>query len=56
MSANLSELSVKENALKNLILLAMLSLSFALVGCNTMKGFGEDLQKAGEKIEGAAKK
>jgi predicted small secreted protein len=42
--------------MKKLILLAILPLMFALVGCNTMKGFGEDLQKAGEKIEGAAKK
>jgi predicted small secreted protein len=25
-------------------------------GCNTVKGIGQDLQKAGEKIEGAAKK
>jgi predicted small secreted protein len=28
----------------------------ALAGCNTVKGFGQDMQKAGEKIEGAAKK
>ena len=27
-----------------------------LVGCNTVKGVGQDLQKAGEKIEDAAKK
>ncbi|MDD2924143.1 entericidin A/B family lipoprotein [Rhodoferax sp.] len=27
-----------------------------LAGCNTVKGVGQDLQKAGEKIEGAAKK
>jgi predicted small secreted protein len=25
-------------------------------GCNTVKGVGQDLQKAGEKIEDAAKK
>ncbi len=28
----------------------------ALVGCNTVKGVGQDLQKAGAKIEDAAKK
>jgi predicted small secreted protein len=28
----------------------------ALAGCNTVKGVGQDLQKAGEKIEDAAKK
>ncbi len=27
-----------------------------LAGCNTVKGIGQDLQKAGEKIEDAAKK
>ncbi|MCM2296292.1 entericidin A/B family lipoprotein [Rhodoferax sp.] len=28
----------------------------ALVGCNTVKGVGQDLQKAGETIEDAVKK
>ena len=27
-----------------------------LVGCNTVKGMGQDIQKAGEKIEDVAKK
>ncbi len=27
-----------------------------LTACNTVKGVGQDIQKAGEKIEGAAKK
>jgi predicted small secreted protein len=27
-----------------------------LTSCNTVKGMGQDIQKAGEKIEGAAKK
>ncbi len=27
-----------------------------LAGCNTVKGVGQDVQKAGEAIEGAAKK
>ncbi|QDL55396.1 entericidin A/B family lipoprotein [Rhodoferax aquaticus] len=27
-----------------------------LAGCNTVKGIGQDLQKAGEKIEEVAKK
>ena len=31
-------------------------LAFVLSGCNTVKGVGQDLQKAGEKIEDAAKK
>jgi predicted small secreted protein len=28
----------------------------ALMGCNTVKGLGEDVQKAGSAIENAAKK
>ena len=35
-----------------LLALACLAL---LGGCNTMAGAGKDIQKAGEKIEGAAK-
>jgi len=29
---------------------------FAVAGCNTMAGAGQDIQKGGEKIEDAAKK
>ena len=35
-------------------LLARACLAF-LAGCNTIAGAGKDIQKAGEKIEGAAK-
>jgi predicted small secreted protein len=31
-------------------------LALGLSGCNTVKGMGQDLQKAGESIEGAVKK
>jgi predicted small secreted protein len=30
--------------------------TFSLAGCNTMKGAGQDVQKAGEKMEDSAKK
>ena len=33
---------------------AVMALGFVLVGCNTMRGFGQDVQKGGEKVEGAA--
>lgn len=39
-------------------LMAMTATMFSLVllaGCNTMAGAGKDIQKAGDKIEGAAK-
>ena len=31
-------------------------LSFTLTGCNTVQGAGQDIQKAGSAIEGAAAK
>ncbi len=40
--------------MKNLVLLLLATL--ALSACNTMAGMGQDIQKAGETIEGAAKK
>lgn len=41
---------------KLLSVAAALTLAFTLSACNTVKGVGQDIQKAGEKIEGAAKK
>lgn len=35
---------------------ALAAALFALSGCNTVHGFGQDLEKAGETISGAAKK
>jgi entericidin B len=32
----------------------MLVLSLTLVACNTMRGFGKDVQRGGEKVEGVA--
>ena len=43
----------------NRFILRSLSLVVLIAGlsaCNTIKGVGQDMQKAGEKIEGAAKK
>jgi predicted small secreted protein len=34
----------------------LLAAAFLLAGCNTIKGAGQDIQRAGEKIEDAAKK
>ena len=42
--------------MNKLLGLAVLSMAFALSGCNTVKGVGQDIQKAGSAIEGAAKK
>jgi predicted small secreted protein len=42
--------------MKALISSLILGFCIALTGCNTVKGVGQDIQKAGEKIEDAAKK
>ncbi len=41
--------------MKRILSLLIASL-FALAGCNTVQGVGKDVQKAGEKVEDAAKK
>jgi predicted small secreted protein len=38
------------------IVFTLLAAAYVLVGCNTMRGFGQDVQKAGEKIEDSAAK
>lgn len=42
--------------MKTLITLVLVSTALCLSACNTVKGLGQDVQKVGEKIEGAAKK
>jgi len=42
--------------MKKLTTLLMLASLLALGACNTVKGVGQDLQKAGGAIENAAKK
>ncbi len=43
--------------MKKVICVMFLSLfTLSVTGCNTIKGVGQDVQKAGEKIEDAAKK
>jgi predicted small secreted protein len=37
-------------------ILALIAASALLAGCNTVKGMGQDLQRAGGAIENAAKK
>ena len=37
-------------------LMSVIALLVAVSGCNTVKGFGQDLQKVGDKIEDKADK
>ncbi|MDR6214706.1 entericidin A/B family lipoprotein [Paracidovorax wautersii] len=41
--------------MKKTALLLALAAAFALAGCNTVKGMGQDVQRAGSAIERAAK-
>ena len=38
------------------IVIALMAYVLALAGCNTVEGVGKDLEKAGESVQGAAKK
>ncbi len=42
--------------MKKVTAILMLAVGFLLVGCNTMSGFGQDVSKAGDKIENKADK
>ena len=42
--------------MKTIATLLVLSFAFALTGCNTVRGAGQDIQKAGSVIEDATKK
>lgn len=35
-------------------ILSILVVSVGLTACNTMKGFGKDVERGGEKVQGAA--
>ena len=39
-----------------LLSLITLAIAFALAGCNTVQGVGQDIQKGGQVLEDAAKK
>ena len=46
---------MKSRITRNFIaILALLGIALLASGCNTMRGFGKDLSKVGQKIEGAA--
>jgi predicted small secreted protein len=38
------------------IAILLAAATFVLAGCNTVRGVGQDIQKAGEKIEDSSKK
>ena len=47
---------MKANEMKAFLTALVVFVALGLMGCNTVKGVGQDLQKAGESIEGAVKK
>jgi predicted small secreted protein len=40
--------------MRKFLTLFLLTTGFALAGCNTIEGMGEDIQSAGETVEDAA--
>lgn len=41
---------------KTISILSILMFTLGLTACNTMKGFGRDVERGGEKVQGAAEK
>jgi entericidin A len=41
--------------MKTITTAALIAVALLLAGCNTVRGFGQDLQKVGDKIEEKAK-
>jgi len=41
--------------MKKLVALFLLAVFSALAGCNTMEGFGRDIERGGEKLQGEAR-
>ena len=41
---------------KTISMLSILMFAFSLSACNTMKGFGKDVERGGEKVQGASEK
>ena len=56
MSEDLSNPLLQERIMKSLSFALPIACFLGLPGCNTVKGMGQDIQKAGSAIEGAAKK
>ena len=42
--------------MNKIISFSLIAVLLALTGCNTMRGIGQDIEKLGSTIEGAAKK
>lgn len=41
--------------MKNVVALVLVLVYATLVGCNTMAGLGQDIERGGEKIQGEAR-
>ncbi|QHE75750.1 entericidin A/B family lipoprotein [Hydrogenophaga sp. PBL-H3] len=42
--------------MKSIVAILAAACVFVLTGCNTVQGIGQDIQKGGQVLEGAAKK
>jgi entericidin B len=49
--------NLKGNIMKKIIsLLCLITFAFGLTACNTMSGAGKDIERGGEKVQGAAER
>jgi entericidin B len=47
--------NLKGKIMKKIVsILSIMMFAFSLSACNTMKGFGKDVERGGEKVQGAA--
>jgi predicted small secreted protein len=56
ISAVLFDQALKENIMNKFLILVVAIALLTLAGCNTIKGVGQDIQKAGSVIEDAVKR
>jgi predicted small secreted protein len=55
MKGSIFTTNQKGNIMKKIVsVLSLLAFAFGLSACNTMKGAGQDIERGGEKIQGAA--
>ena len=47
---------IQEKKMNKVIALALVLVGLMLAGCNTVHGFGKDVEKVGEKMQGSSSK
>jgi predicted small secreted protein len=54
-SSSFQPFNQKGKTMKKIVsVLSLLAFAFGLTACNTMRGLGQDVERGGEKVQGAA--